>query len=260
LEIADERSLLGDVARYLAQTYAPVHEIEDDEDENEEDEEVEETVEVEISDSDDDEDVNDRNEFGNEHENEDDQNGSENEEEAWVEAEAEAEDAQGEEEVKEDEEEEDDDDEDKTLVDASEDEDSSEWESESESEGDILETFLNIFKNPPPRLLELQQTENGREHLTLANALKLVNALGKPNPEVILLSRLFELEQIQFDRAGAEPEVDSDATAAIRTWFSLAGIEESGRLCAAVEQMTGGVSPTVEQKERFESYLDGSFL
>jgi hypothetical protein len=251
--MADERSLLGDVARYLAQTYAPVVEDEDEEEEDEEGE-VGEVVEMENSDSDDDDDANDKNESGNEHENEDDQNGSEIEEEAWVEAEAEAEDAQ----VEEDEEEEDDDDEDKTLVDVSEDEDEDEWDSESESEGDILETFLNIFKNPPPRLLELQQTENGREHLTLANALKLVNALRKPNPEVILLSRLFELEQTQFDRARAG--VDSDATAAIRVWFSLAGIEESGRLCGAVEQMAGGVSPTVEQKERFESYLDGSYL
>jgi hypothetical protein len=246
--MADERSPLGDVARYLAQTYAPVHEIEDGEDENEEDEEVGEVVEMEISDSDDDDDANDQNESDNEHENGEDRNGSEIEEEAWVEAEAEAENAQGEEEVEEDEEEEDDDDddEDKTLVDVSEDEDEDEWDSESESEGDILETFLNIFKNPPPRLLELQQTENGREQLTLANALKLVNALRKPNPEVILLSQLFELEQTQFDRAGAEPGVDSDATAAVRVWFSLAGREESGRLCRAVEEMTGGVSPTVE--------------
>ena len=249
--MANENSLLGDVARYLAETYAPVEEEEDEGSE----EVVEIGAEAEVEDvNSEDEDADDQIESGDEHDNEENQHATDVKEGAPVHEEAEAEAGDNLEEEKEGQD--DDDDEDKTLVDVSEDEDedSDEYERESESEGDILDTFLNIFKNPPPRLLELQQTDMGRKHLTLANALRLVNSLRKPNPEVILLSRLFELEQTQFERA--EPGIDSNATAAIRVWFSLAGTEASGRLCGAVEEMTGGVSPTAEQKERFKSYLD----
>lgn len=247
--MANENSLLEDIARYLAEMYAPIDEEEDEG--SEEVVEIEAEAEVEDVDSED-EDADDQIESGDEHDIEDDRHDSDVEEGATVHQEAEA----GDDLEEEDEEQDDDDDEDKTLVDVSEDEDedADEYEWNPESEGDIIDTFLNNFRNPPPRLLELQQTEIGRKHLTLANALRIVSLIRKPNPEVILLSRLFELEQTQFDKA--EPGVDSNATAAIRVWFSLAGIEGSGRLCGAVDEMTGGVSPTAEQKERFKSYLD----
>jgi len=250
--MANEDSLLGDVARYLAETYAPVDEEEDEG--SEEVVEIEAEAEVEDVDSDEHEDADDQIKSGDEHDIENDQHDSDVEEGATFHEEAEAE--AGDDLEAEEEEQDDDDDEDKTLVDVSEDEDedADEYEWEPESEGDIIDTFLNNFRNPPPRLLELQQTELGRKHLTLATALRIVSLIRKPNSEVLLLSRLFELEQTQFDRA--EPGVDSNATAAIQVWFSLAGIEESERLCLAVEEMTGGVSPTVEQKERFKSYLE----
>ena len=150
--MANENSLLGDVARYLTETYAPIDEEEDEG--SEEVVEIEAEAEVEDVDSDEHEDADDQIKSGDEHDVEDDEHDSDVEEGATVDEEAEAghdlEDTEGEEE---------DDDEDKTLVDVSEDEDEDEdeYEWESESEGDILDTFLNIFKtfSRTPHLVSL---------------------------------------------------------------------------------------------------------
>lgn len=66
---------------------------------------------------------------------------------------------------------------------------------------------------------------------------------------VVLLSQLFELERLQFQRT--EDELEPPSTRAVRRWIRFEGRQEFGKLIEDVEGDVDCSSPSKEQLERF---------
>jgi hypothetical protein len=66
---------------------------------------------------------------------------------------------------------------------------------------------------------------------------------------VVLLSQLFELERLQFQRM--EDGLEPPSTRAIRRWIRFEGRQEFGKLVKDVERDVDCCSPSKDQLERF---------
>jgi hypothetical protein len=66
---------------------------------------------------------------------------------------------------------------------------------------------------------------------------------------VVLLSQVFELERLQFQRM--EDGLEPPSTRAIRRWIRFEGRQEFGKLVKEVEGDADCCSPTKDQLERF---------
>jgi hypothetical protein len=66
---------------------------------------------------------------------------------------------------------------------------------------------------------------------------------------VVLLSQVFELERLQFQKT--EDELESPSTRAVRRWIRFEGVGEFRKLVKEVEGDVDCCSPSKDQLERF---------